>query len=52
VLHSGSGNDAVSRLADPAKETFCIQEVVALSPVLADLVTEMVCSQEVEVVLS
>jgi hypothetical protein len=25
-------------LADPIKEMFCIQEVVALSPVLADLV--------------
>ncbi len=39
-------------LADPVKEIFCSQEVVALSQVLADLVKEMFCIQEVVVVLS
>jgi hypothetical protein len=31
-------------LADPVKEIFCIQEVVALSPVLADPVKDMLHS--------
>ncbi len=52
VSHSGSGNDTVSRPGRSRQGDVCMQEKVVLSPVLADLVTEMVCSEEVEVVLS